>query len=182
MSVKLRRNLTYANIAVLAVVAFVMSSGAYAASRYLITSINQISPKVISQLPVNADSSLTSGNVLLHGRTEIGVWGFSNHGTGIVREPLSFPIPLARPIGEDSVDVIEPGEEGKQFAKECPGTLERPAAIPGYLCMYSSQLEAPYFGDGTPSTGGIVLVFAVFTEKSGAFGTSDEGTWAVSGA
>jgi hypothetical protein len=44
---KLRRRLTYANVAVTLALVFAMSGGAYAASRYVITSIKQISPKVV---------------------------------------------------------------------------------------------------------------------------------------
>jgi hypothetical protein len=184
MLATIRKKLTYANVAITVALVFAMTSGAYAADKYLITSINQISPQVLNQLPGNADwhqtdSRRTTQGTLRSGKTEIGVWGFSFHGAGATREPLSFPIPLAAPIGEDSVEVIEPGQEGKQSAAECPGTLEKPAAAPGYLCVYSSLLEATYLGDGQPRTGGVVLAFYAATEKAGLFGAADEGTWAV---
>lgn len=177
---RIRRGLTYTNVTVTLALVFAMTGGAYAASKYLITSTTQISPRVLSQLSEKAKASDTAQNYLPAGKTEIGVWGFSLQAAGVVREPLSFPIPLTAIIGEDNVDVIEPGQEGKQFAKECPGTIAKPAAIPGYLCLYSSMLEAPYVGDGTPRTGGVVLAFYVAAAKNGVFGTSDEGTWAVS--
>jgi hypothetical protein len=46
----LRRRLTYANIAATLALVFAMSGGAYAASKYLITSTKQISPKVLKSL------------------------------------------------------------------------------------------------------------------------------------
>jgi hypothetical protein len=176
-----RRSLTYVNVAVIVILVFTMTSGTYAASRYLITSIKQISPQVLNQLSSKFGRPWKAENSLHSNKTEVGVWGFSTTNLGAVRVPLSFPIPLAKPINADSVDVIEPGQEGKQFTKECPGTIEKPAAIPGYLCVYSSVLDAPYLGDGAPHTGGIVLVFNARTNNGGIFGISDEGTWAVTG-
>jgi hypothetical protein len=42
----LKRRLTYANVAMTVAVVFAMSGGAFAAGKYVITSIKQISPKV----------------------------------------------------------------------------------------------------------------------------------------
>jgi hypothetical protein len=44
---RIRRRFTYANVVVTVALVFAMSGGAYAASRYLITSTKQISPKVL---------------------------------------------------------------------------------------------------------------------------------------
>lgn len=46
----IRKRLTYANVAMTVVLVFAMSGGAYAASKYLITSTKQISPKVLKAL------------------------------------------------------------------------------------------------------------------------------------
>jgi hypothetical protein len=46
----IRRRLTYANVAVTLVLVFAMSGGAYAASRYVITSTKQIKPSVLKAL------------------------------------------------------------------------------------------------------------------------------------
>jgi hypothetical protein len=46
----IRRRFTYANVALTLVLVFAMSGGAYAASRYVITSTKQISPKVLKKL------------------------------------------------------------------------------------------------------------------------------------
>jgi Collagen triple helix repeat (20 copies) len=46
----IRRRVTYTNVALTIGLVFAMSGGAYAASKYLITSTKQISPKVLAQL------------------------------------------------------------------------------------------------------------------------------------
>jgi hypothetical protein len=46
----IRKRLTYANVTMTLALVFAMSSGAYAAKRYLITSTKQISPKVLTAL------------------------------------------------------------------------------------------------------------------------------------
>jgi hypothetical protein len=46
----IRKRLTYANVALTLTLVFAMSGGAYAASRYVITSTKQISPKVLKSL------------------------------------------------------------------------------------------------------------------------------------
>jgi hypothetical protein len=50
---RIRRRLTFANVAMTLALVFAMSGGAYAAKKYLITSTKQISPKVLSQLRGN---------------------------------------------------------------------------------------------------------------------------------
>ena len=47
---KMRRRVTYANVAMTLALVFAMTGGAYAASKYLITSTQQISPKVLKSL------------------------------------------------------------------------------------------------------------------------------------
>lgn len=46
----IRKRFTYANVALTVALVFAMSGGAYAASKYLITSTKQISPKVLKEL------------------------------------------------------------------------------------------------------------------------------------
>jgi hypothetical protein len=47
---KIRKQLTFANVALTVALVFAMTGGAYAASKYLITSTKQISPKVLKVL------------------------------------------------------------------------------------------------------------------------------------
>lgn len=113
------------------------------------------------------------------GKTETGVWGISTHKAGPVRQAFSFPIPLSAPISEDQIEVIKPKEEGKEHAEECPGTLENPEAKAGYLCLYSELLETESVGDAATRSSGVILVFFINSEVTTGFGTSAEGTWAV---
>jgi Collagen triple helix repeat (20 copies) len=57
----IRKRFTYANVAVTLALVFAMSGGAYAASRYVITSTKQISPKVLKTLKGKAGPAGASG-------------------------------------------------------------------------------------------------------------------------
>ncbi len=57
----IRRRLTYTNVAVTLALVFAMSGGAYAASRYVITSTKQISPKVLKSLQGKAGQAGAAG-------------------------------------------------------------------------------------------------------------------------
>ncbi len=58
---RMHKRLTYANIAMTVVLVFAMSGGALAASKYLITSTKQISPKVLKQLKGKAGPAGAAG-------------------------------------------------------------------------------------------------------------------------
>ena len=47
---RIRKRTTYTNVVMTLVLVFVMTGGAYAASKYVITSTKQISPKVLKAL------------------------------------------------------------------------------------------------------------------------------------
>jgi Collagen triple helix repeat (20 copies) len=57
----IRKRLTYANVAVTLALVFAMSGGAYAASRYVITSTKQIKPSVLAQLKGKPGASGAQG-------------------------------------------------------------------------------------------------------------------------
>jgi Collagen triple helix repeat (20 copies) len=57
----IRRRLTYTNVAVTLALVFAMSGGAYAASRYVITSTKQIKPSVLAQLKGKAGANGANG-------------------------------------------------------------------------------------------------------------------------
>jgi hypothetical protein len=57
----IRKRFTYANVAVTLALVFAMSGGAYAASRYVITSTKQISPKVLKSLQGKAGANGAQG-------------------------------------------------------------------------------------------------------------------------
>jgi hypothetical protein len=58
---KIRKRLTYANVAMTLALVFAMSGGAYAASKYVITSTKQISPKVLKSLKGKAGANGAQG-------------------------------------------------------------------------------------------------------------------------
>ncbi len=57
----IRKRLTYTNVAVTFALVFAMSGGAYAASRYVITSTKQIKPGVLAQLKGKAGAQGSAG-------------------------------------------------------------------------------------------------------------------------
>jgi hypothetical protein len=57
----IRRRFTYANVVATLVLVFAMSGGAYAATRYVITSTRQISPKVLKSLQGRSGSAGANG-------------------------------------------------------------------------------------------------------------------------
>lgn len=57
----LRRRLTYTNVALTLALVFAMSGGAYAASKYVITSTKQIKPSVLKSLQGKAGKTGTNG-------------------------------------------------------------------------------------------------------------------------
>jgi Collagen triple helix repeat (20 copies) len=58
---RIRKRLTYANVAMTLALVFAMSGGAYAAGKYLITSTKQISPKVLTALKGKNGKNGTNG-------------------------------------------------------------------------------------------------------------------------
>lgn len=210
----LRKRLTFANVAMVLVLVFAMSGGAYAAKKYLITSTKQISPSVLKALagkpghagpagsagPVGAQGPAgtpgakgetgaagkdgaagkegptgpkgttgatgpkgatgepwPAGGTLPPGATETGTFAFEPGGGNLnVNVLISFPIPLAAPLGGAEVHLI--GASGQEivldeetFAIEevkptkCgsalspAGTVANPAAAAGNLCVYITK-------------------------------------------
>lgn len=58
---RIRKRLTFTNVALILVLVFVMTGGAYAAKKYLITSTKQISPAVLKQLEGKAGPAGSPG-------------------------------------------------------------------------------------------------------------------------
>jgi hypothetical protein len=227
-------------IASLALV-FAMTGGAYAASKYLITSTKQISPKVLKSLkgakgangtngtngPAGAagagsagaagpagpqgpagnagtngtngtngekgkeGSPWTADGTLPKGKTETGAWSYVSYETtsltSHVLAPISFPIPLTAELGETEVHYL--GQTGN--GTTCLGTVEKPTAEPGNLCVYTKQVSGVIgvdteifsdsfvpkiaLGHAGAGTSGAVIIFHVEKEETG----SGWGSWAV---
>lgn len=60
--------------------------------------------------------------------------------------PISFPIPLAAGGGEESVFLLTKdeiaNEEGAGVAAGCTGTVQKPTAPEGVLCLYTAEEES----------------------------------------
>ncbi|HJZ35335.1 MAG TPA: hypothetical protein VJ204_03600 [Solirubrobacterales bacterium] len=116
-------------------------------------------------------------SALPSGRTLTGVYGISGHiqnpGDTGAEDAISFQIPLSEPPVESVVI-------GGAPTTECPGTVNDPAAAPGYLCLY----EQAAYGDEpalkAEPTGSGKDGFAVFIPGATVEGPyNDYGTWAV---
>lgn len=112
--------------------------------------------------------------------TETGTWGFVSNAEGLTRVPLSFPVPTNEPLGptlgRGPVELLEPGEEDPlDTHPNCPGTVEKPKADPGFICVYSEKLEDPLSGQGPVRTSGVMLIF----KSNSTAPKIDEGTWAM---
>jgi hypothetical protein len=240
---RIRRRLTYANVAMIVALVFAMSSGAYAASKYVITSTKQISPKVLKALqgkngkpgsvgPVGPagpagsagaagakgengalglsgkegkegllgkqgelgksgelgkeGSPWTAKGTLPVGSSEHGVWlipgQFAKPGS-TVKATVSFPIPLASKLEVAQVHYIGPAETAPPGCLS--GTVAKPEAESGNLCVYSSfllklvdpSLESVEDGSGGAGASGAMLNLVVTdTEEAEA-----RGDWVVTG-
>jgi hypothetical protein len=204
-----RRRLSYANVVATLALVFAMTGGAYAASKFLITSTKQIKPSVLSQLkgkagatgaqgpagvagpagpqgpagapgakgeagaggpqgPAGPQGSVgaagkngtngkegspwTVGGTLPSGAAETGVWGLAQLpkalGSGGLKIPISFTIPLAAPLDETHVHVIAPGA-GEPGQEPVPvgcsltraGETVEVNAEAGNLCVYAQYAE-----------------------------------------
>jgi hypothetical protein len=125
-------------------------------------------------------SPWAAGGILPSGKTETGTWAFVSNTEGPIRVPLSFSIPTAEPLkptlGKGPVELLEPKEEDPSHTHpNCPGTVSKPEAAPGFICVYSEKLEDPLSEAGAVRTSGVVLIF----DSTSSAPKTDEGTWAV---
>jgi hypothetical protein len=107
--------------------------------------------------------------------TEMGTWGFVSNAEGLTRVPLSFSVPTKEPLeptlGKGPVELLEP----LATDPNCPGTVAKPKADPGFICVYSEQLEDPLSGEGPVRASGVVLIF----KSNSTAPKIDEGSWAM---
>jgi Collagen triple helix repeat (20 copies) len=121
-------------------------------------------------------SPWTAGGTLPSGRSLGGSWAVAAGpevfpGTGVGVATISFGLPLAAP---PELVVVKEGEEGKEHAAECPGTVIVPLAAPGKLCLYTAS-ESGLAPAAPPAVG---VVGAALT-YSGSPGDINAGSWAV---
>ncbi len=143
------------------------------------------------------------GNIkatLPSGSTETGTWELPQGAEGLKRVlPISFPIPLAKPLEASGCFASEPKchfylvAKGTTGTGGCEGgTAEVPSAKPGNLCLYvgsSTNIdetqgvfiteEPGKEGSGDVGTTGLFLRLVIKGENEGEEGEA-RGTWAVS--
>jgi hypothetical protein len=129
-----------------------------------------------------------AGGTLPPEQTETGSWSYSAVAPGYVTAPVSFSIPLAKPLGATEVHFVTETEWfDKTAPADCPGEPEKPEAAPGSFCAYEkansgnvtlptglvvgADLDYPNAG---AATAGAVLFFGEAEEQVFAYGT-----WAV---
>jgi Collagen triple helix repeat (20 copies) len=131
----------------------------------------------------------TSGftKTLPSGETETGTWVFPlmPSTNAQLNMPLSLPIPLAAPLGEDKVHYIDMfgkehvnGEE--KVSTVCLGSVAEPKAAAGHLCVYalaalnakskSEDIYNPAIGAPGVSRAGATIRFEA-TEQAQGLGT-----------
>jgi hypothetical protein len=124
------------------------------------------------------------------GKTETGTWATSPF-SGLGITSISFPIPLAAPLGSGNVAFHGQGYDGEEeltpAEEDCPGNAEEPKAKAGFLCVYtgtSHALGVEIFDPGItgipPAAEGASPGGAAFLmEETGPGGTFGFGTFAV---
>jgi hypothetical protein len=206
----IRRYLNYANIVATLALVFAMSGGALAAKRYLITSTNQISPRVLRKLKVTHKAGSTRrGSAGPKGpEGEEGEEG--EKGEKGAEGAQGAPAPTTLPAGqsESGYYALAPGASSIATDVTFPIPLGAPVpetqviytkadtpvthcggpgqADPGFLCIYSSvhvSVKPPTIGDleSTPARSGTGRVGFKLEWKVTGAGPIDLGTYTVTG-
>lgn len=125
-------------------------------------------------------------------QTETGTYFLgSEEGNGVVFgaavAAISFPIPLAEPLGEDEVIFIlknaSPPAECENTEHAGTASIENPEAAPGFLCVFEAEFNATEhqlteISKVTLAPGAGVAGATIAQEVTGA-GAFSRGTWAV---
>jgi hypothetical protein len=195
-----RRRFSYANVAATLALFLAIGGGtALAARHYLIVSTSQVKPNVLRALRGNrgyrgyrgyAGSAGVAGatgvagvsgftSTLPVGKTELGTWA-GNVGSSASSPyyiPVSFEIPLAAKPVTSFVAV------GGPSTAACPGSVAKPAAASGNVCIYEAHSSGVSIGALDPNASGGSTgsdVFGTLISLTGSSGFA-YGTWAVTG-
>jgi hypothetical protein len=137
-------------------------------------------------------SPWTAGGTLPSGKTETGTWVFRGtaNAEGEFRfTAISFPIPLKEKLTKAG-EYIQIGEKLPEEGQCKTGSVEKPDAAPGFLCVYEGETFFRKGGLGpgsflTPTNGigilstGTELAFETKKPTTPGEEVSAEGTWAV---
>jgi hypothetical protein len=127
-------------------------------------------------------SPWTTGGTLPSEQTETGAWGGAVGSAGIFHAPISFTIPLEGPIAESDVHVIDESGTPPAPNANCPGTVKRPEAAPGQLCVYvvyKGLVENIEVADPAGEVENSASVSGALVALEGPSGKWAFGTWAV---
>jgi hypothetical protein len=205
-----RKRLSYPHVvATLALFLAIGGGTALAARRYLITSTNQIKPTVLRSLHGSrgpqgslgyrgyrgykgatgaagvagatgpGGSATTTGfpSTLPAGKTELGTWGgdVGASSSSPYYSAVSFEIPLA------AKPVVTFVAVGAASTAACPGSVAKPQAASGNLCVYEAHLSGVALSALDPDVDGGSTgadVYGTLITLTGAPGYAF-GTWAV---
>jgi hypothetical protein len=124
----------------------------------------------------NGTTGFTS--TLPKGQTEEGTWGGVVAPPSFVYSPISFNIPLAS--APASTIILAGGAS----TTACPGSVAKPSAISGHLCIYAAQDEGvsllqfdPKVAGGSPGAD----TFGTIVVMESAEAKVAYGSWAVTG-
>jgi len=155
----IRRHVSYANVVATMALVFAMGGTAIAAKHYLVTSTKQIKPSVLKSLKGNAGPKGATGlqgaqgkegpqgkqgpagpltTTLPSGQTLRGSFNLDTVATEAKQTnggSISFGLALPSPPAVEVVPVKGPA------TVHCPGSVAKPAATPGYLCLYEVTVE-----------------------------------------
>lgn len=159
---RLRKRFTYANVAMTLALVFAMSGGAYAASKYAITSSKQIKPSVLKQLRGAQGPTGTTGAA--------GVAGAAGPQGPAGARGETGPEGKA---GKDGTNGTEgqPGEPGRNVVAEAASNGECSAGGTKFEVEGSGHTEHVCNGSGGGGGGGGTL----------ASGQTETGTWFIEG-
>ncbi len=123
-------------------------------------------------------SPWTAGGTLPVGATETGMWSFaSSKAEGSIAVPISFTIPLAAKLSPANVKFVS--NTANPDPTNCPGTVEKPEAASGFVCIYEAPgaVNATHLFDNSPSVAGVLSLFVIPEDKAAAA----FGSYAVTG-
>ena len=172
--------INYANVTATLAIVFSMSGGALAANHYLLSSIKQISPKVMNKLKGKtgatgpqgpqglagkegtAGKNLTAETTLPSGHSESGFYGGAagSSTSGWIGTAITYVQPLSTAIPNGNVIWNKAGTT----STHCSGYGH---ADPGYLCLYDNEELGLSGGTAFYSTGfsspsaGVILYWLV---------------------
>jgi hypothetical protein len=141
-------------------------------------------------------SPWTAGGTLPSGKTETGIWSDSAELGAHQPAQISFPIPLAEPLAWSEGKAGEPenqvhyvnqlGNEvptsGKELSSHpaCPGTVEKPEATAGNLCIYAHAASPTGSNENIINpAGGATSGMGAATTGALLDAAEARGTWAV---